>query len=233
MRGLRPFPRPSRARGAAIAAFVALAPLLPAAVAAAETLKVDTALPYVCALPSGQRPVTVRITAAFPERAATGEEIRPTDVTTTVELPAAAVADLTALGAAAVRAESRLTVGMVQNGQRAEATWSGTAQPVGVPAEGPLALATTGDVPSLTTDTAGDLVLTAGDLALDLAPSTADGAATAPPSLSLTCTPDPDAEGGTPLVTVPVATGTPTTEPSSPPASPAGPSSPAPSPGLP
>ncbi|MGJ7418947.1 DUF6801 domain-containing protein [Streptomyces cinereoruber] len=233
MRGLRPFPRSFRARGAALAAFVALAPLLPAAVAAAETLKVDTALPYVCVLPSGRQPVTVRITAAFPERAATGEEIRPADVTTTVELPAAAVADLTALGAVTVRAESRLTVGMVQNERRAEATWSGTARPVGVPAEGPLALTTTGDVPSLTTDTAGDLVLTAGNLALDLAPSTADGAATTPPSLSLACAPDPDAEGGTPLVTIPVATGAPGTEPSPPPTSPTGPSSPAPSPGLP
>ncbi|MGA5869232.1 DUF6801 domain-containing protein [Streptomyces cinereoruber] len=235
MRGTRPTSRPSRvrARGAAIAAFVALAPLLPAAAAAAGTLKVDTALPYVCTLPSGQQPVTVRITAAFPERATAGEEIRPTDVTTTVELPAAAVADLTALKAATVRAETRLAVDAAQGGRHTEAVWSGTAQPVGVPAEGPLALTTTGDAPSLTTDTAGDLVLTAGALAVALAPSTADGAATAPASLSLTCVPGPDAEGGTPLATIPVGTDAPTTEPGPPPTPSTGPSSPVPSSGLP
>ncbi|MEU3608894.1 DUF6801 domain-containing protein [Streptomyces sp. NPDC035033] len=231
MRGHRPTPRSSRARvrGATIAAFVALAPLLPAAAVAVGTLKVDTALPYVCALPSGPQPATVRITAAFPERAAVGEEIRPDGVTTTVELPPAAVADLTALRAATVRAETRLTVGAAQDGQRTEATWSGTAQPVAVPAEGPLTLTTAGDVPSLTTDTAGELTLTAGNLAVDLAPSTADGAATAPASLSVTCVPGPDTEGGTVLATVPVGAEPSAEQPSTPPASPSS----APATGLP
>ncbi|MFJ4868176.1 DUF6801 domain-containing protein [Streptomyces sp. NPDC088757] len=240
MRGPRSTPRPSRvrARGAAIAAFVALAPLLPAAAAAVGTLKVDTALSYACALPSGQQPVTVRITAAFPERATTGEEIRPTDTTTTVEFPAAAVADLTALKAATVRAETRLTVGVTQNEKRAEATWSGTSQPVAVPAEGPLVLTTTGDVPFLTTDAPGDLTLVAGTFAVDLAPSTADGAATTPASLSVTCVPGPDAGERTRLVTLPVGTDAPTTEPTSPPTpsavpSPSAPSSGPPTPSLP
>ncbi|MEV4428848.1 DUF6801 domain-containing protein [Streptomyces sp. NPDC049602] len=228
MRGPGPTPRPSRirARGATIAAFVALAPLLPAAAVAVGTLKVDTALPYVCTLPSGPQPVTVRIAAALPERAAVGAEIRPTDVTTTVELPAAAVAELTALKAATVRAETRLTVGVAQNEQRTEATWSGTTQPLAVPAEGPLVFTTTGDVPILTTDRAGDLALTAGGLAVDLAPSTADGAATTPASLSVTCAPGPDAEGRTVLATVPVGSDSGTGEPSTPaPTSPTAPSS--------
>ncbi|MER7948734.1 DUF6801 domain-containing protein [Streptomyces sp. NPDC096079] len=228
MRGHGPTPRSSRARvrGATIAAFVALAPLLPAAAVAVGTLKVDASLPYVCALPSGQRPATVRITAAFPERAVPGEEIRPTDVTTTVELPAAAVADLAALQAATVRAESLLAVGAGQNGQHTEASWRGTAQPLDVPAEGPLTLTTSGDVPILTTDAAGDLTLTAGGLTLDLAPSTADGAPTSPASLSVACVPGEDAR--TLLATVPVGTGTPSPEPSGPP-----PSSPVPRPSVP
>ncbi|MFC9392940.1 DUF6801 domain-containing protein [Streptomyces sp. NPDC057027] len=212
---------------------MALAPLLPAAAVAVGTLKVDAALPYVCTLPSGPQPATVRITAAFPERVAPGEEIRPADVTTTVELPAAAVADLTALKAATVRAESRLAVGVAQNEQRAEAAWSGTAQPVGVPDEGPLVLTTTGDVPSLTTDTAGRLALTAGGLAVDLAPSTADGAATTPASLSVTCVPGPDAEGRTVLATIPVGADTGTGQPSTPPTAPTVPAPSASSSGLP
>ncbi|WP_030689720.1 DUF6801 domain-containing protein [Streptomyces globisporus] len=224
MRGPGPTPRPSRirARGATIAAFVALAPLLPAAAVAVGTLRVDTALPYVCTLPSGQQPATVRITAAFPDRAAPGEEIRPTDVTTTVELPAAA--DLTASLGSTVRAETRLTVDVAQNEQRAQATWSGTAQPLDVPAEGPLVLTTTGDVPALTTDTAGDLTLTAADLALDLAPGAAAGTPATPASLSVACVPGQDAEGRTPLATVPVGAGPGTGEPSTPPTPPSSPS---------
>ncbi|MFE6224115.1 DUF6801 domain-containing protein [Microtetraspora glauca] len=217
-------------RGATIAAFVALAPLLPAAAVAAGSLQVDATLPYVCTLPSGPQPATVRITAAFPERAAVGEEIRPADVTTTVELPAAAVADLTALQAATVRAETRLTVGVAQNDQRTEATWTGTAPPVAVPAEGPLVLTATGDVPTLTTDTAGELTLTAGALALGLAPSTADGAATTPASLSVDCAPAPDAEGRTVLAGIPVGAEVPTGAPSTPAPPSATPSTAGPSP---
>ncbi|MBD0710175.1 MULTISPECIES: DUF6801 domain-containing protein [unclassified Streptomyces] len=231
MKGPRPTSRSARARvrGATIAAFVALAPLLPAAAVAVGTLKVDTALPYVCALPSGPQAATVRITAAFPERTDVGEEIRPADVTTTVELPAAAVADLAALQAATVRAETRLTVAVAQGEQHAEATWRGTAQPVDVPAEGPLVLTATGDVPSLTTDRAGELTLTAGSLAVDLAPGTAEGTTAAPAtaSLSVLCAPGPDAQDRTLLATVPVGdgagTGTPTGEPGTTPASPSAP----------
>ncbi|MFG3187946.1 DUF6801 domain-containing protein [Streptomyces omiyaensis] len=238
MNGPRPTTRSSRTRvrGATVAAFVALAPLLPAAAVAVGTLKADAALPYVCALPSGRLPVTVRITADLPERVAAGEEIRPAGVTTTVELPAAAVADLTALGAADVRAESRLSIGVAQHEQRAEAVWNGTAQPVAVPAEGPLALATTGDVPSLTTGAAGDLTLTAGGLGIDLVPSTAGGGATTPASLSVACAPAPEAEGRTVVATVPVGAGTDTAEPGTPtppaPSAPGSPSAP-PSPGSP
>ncbi|MFF4170614.1 DUF6801 domain-containing protein [Streptomyces sp. NPDC001744] len=195
---------------------MALAPLLPAAAVAVGTLKVDAALPYVCTLPSGQQSATVRIAAAFPDRVVAGEDIRFTDVTTTVELPAAAVADLTALKAATVRPETRLTVGVAQDGQRAEATWSGTAQPFGTPAEGPLTLTTTGDVPILTTGSAGDLVLTAGNLDIDLALSTAEGAPTTPGALSVACVPEQEEKDRRALATVPVrpaATGEPGTAP--------------------
>ncbi|MER5967703.1 DUF6801 domain-containing protein [Streptomyces sp. NPDC002057] len=233
MRGQRAALRPSRAqaRGAAIAALVALAPLLPAAAVALGSHEVDTELPYLCTLPSGEQPAKVRIKATVPERAAVGEEIRPADVSTTVELPAAAVADLVALKAATVRAESLLTVGAAQNGQRTEAGWRGTAQPQAVPAEGPLTLTTTGDVPALTTDAAGELTLTAEGFTVDLAPSTADSTATTPPSVSVTCVPGKETAGGRVLATVPVgaAPGGPSTPSTGPTSS--TPSAPAPSSG--
>ncbi|MFJ8660535.1 DUF6801 domain-containing protein [Streptomyces sp. NPDC093795] len=240
MRGQRAALRPSRAhaRGAAIAALVALAPLLPAAAVALGSHEVDAELPYLCALPSGQQPATVRIKATVPDRVAVGEEVRPTEVSTTVELPAPAVADLGAPKAATVRAETLLTVGADQNGQRTDVTWRGTAQPLDVPAEGSLALTTTGDVPGLTTGSTGELTLTAGDIGVDLALSAADGTPTTPASLSVTCVPGQDTEGAGVLARVPVGAGastgtpsapsTPSTDPSS--ASPSPPSSPSASP---
>ncbi|MFE6854923.1 DUF6801 domain-containing protein, partial [Streptomyces sp. NPDC057674] len=134
MRGQRAALRPSRAqtRGAAIAALVALAPLLPAAAVALGSHEVDTRLPYLCTLPSGPQTATVRIRATVPDRATVGETIEPADVSTTLELPAAVAAELTALGAATVRAETTLTVGVGQNGARTDVTWLGTAQPAAV-----------------------------------------------------------------------------------------------------
>ncbi|MFF1506759.1 DUF6801 domain-containing protein [Streptomyces sp. NPDC058326] len=234
MRGQRAALRPSRvqARGAAIAALVALAPLLPAAAVALGSHDIDAELPYRCTLPSGEQPATVRIRATVPDRAAVGEAVQPSDVSTTVELPAAAVADLTPTETATVRAETLLTVAASQNGQRADVGWRGTAQPVPVPAEGPLSLTTTGAVPALTTDSVGELTLTAGALSIDLALGAADGAATTPPSAAVTCVPGEGPEGGHALATVPIGAGA-TGEPSAPPASSADPSSsspPAPSP---
>lgn len=192
MRGSRSAVRPparSRARSAAIAAFVVLAATFPATAVAVGTQDVDTALPYVCALPSGERSVTVRVLAALPDRADVGEEIRPADVAASVEFPQQAVADLAALGAAGVRAETRLDVGLTQHGATARATWRGTGEPVPLPPSGPLTLTATGEVPTVTGHGAGELTLTAGDLAVDLALHPADGAAAPGPTDGATADP--------------------------------------------
>ncbi|MET7358772.1 DUF6801 domain-containing protein [Streptomyces sp. NPDC005562] len=178
----------SRARGAAIAAFVVLAATVPAAAGASGTQKVDTDLPYVCLFPSGKHSATVRISAALPERVAVGEPIEPEDVTTTVELPEPAVADLAALDAAGVRAASRLGVGITQGEATAEATWRADTEPTALPSTGPLTLTATGDVPSVTGQSTGELTMRAGDFALDLALTTADGGATDPATVTVDCT---------------------------------------------
>ncbi|MEU9349706.1 DUF6801 domain-containing protein [Streptomyces griseoloalbus] len=231
MRGHRaaaPRPPRVRARSAAIGAFVVLAATIPAASSAAGTQEVDAELPYVCALPSGRQPVTVRVSAAFPDRAESGEAFSPTDVTTTVELPAEAVADLTAPEAATVRAATRLTVGVAQNEAAAEATWRGTAEPVPLPGSGPLTLTTTGDAPSVTGQGDGDLTFSAGNLAVDLALGTADGTATGPGALTLDCSLAGDAPENGLLATVPVGADTsePSGSPSAPGSSPATPGPP-------
>ncbi|MDD9380454.1 hypothetical protein M8Z33_28125 [Streptomyces sp. ZAF1911] len=240
MRGHSPaLPTPRvRARGAALAAFVALAPLISSAAAAVGPQEITAKLPYDCALPSGPQRVAVRVTATLPDRAKAGEAIRPVGVTTTVELPAAAVADLTALKAVTVVPETRLALDVVQHGAKAAALWRGTSgatPPVAVPAKGPLTLTTTGDVPTVTAGADGDLTLTATTLGVDLALGAADGASTTPASLSLDCTLAKDADGHGLLATVPVGPLTPTPTPSgspSPPPSASGrPVDPAPSKG--
>uniref|UniRef100_UPI0034D3C021 DUF6801 domain-containing protein n=1 Tax=Streptomyces sp. CHD11 TaxID=2741325 RepID=UPI0034D3C021 len=201
-----------------MAAFVVLAALVPTAASATGTQEVDAELPYVCALPSGESPATVRISADFPQRVKAGEAFSPTDVTTTVELPAQAVADLAARDAAEVRPETRLAVGVAQDSASAAATWRGSSEPVALPASGPLTLTMKGDVPSVAGRSDGDLTFTAGGLALDLtldltlgtadgtADSTADGtgSSSGTGSLTLDCALAEDAPDNGLLAVVPV-----------------------------
>ncbi|NMO32378.1 hypothetical protein HG826_02000 [Streptomyces sp. GMY01] len=210
MKGPRATPRRRprvRVRTATTAAFVVLAAMVPAAIATADAQRVDASLPYVCAFPSGPRQAAVRVSAVVPDRVAPRQAIRPTHVTTTVELPAEAVADLKAPQAAQVQAATRLAVGVAQNDASAEATWRGTAPPAALPESGPLTLTATGDVPSVTALGAGDLTLTAGNLAVDLAVTSPDGADT-PAPLTVACTLDDEkAPGHGLLATVPVGAG--------------------------
>ncbi|MGG7612092.1 DUF6801 domain-containing protein, partial [Streptomyces sp. ZG43] len=103
-----PSPRRPGARRAVIAAFVVLAAMVPAAGTALGAQEVEAELPYTCAFPSGPQAVTVRVAARFPDSAAKGEAIVPAEVTTTVEVPEAAVAELGAAPGAEVRASTEL-----------------------------------------------------------------------------------------------------------------------------
>ncbi|MGW2122867.1 DUF6801 domain-containing protein [Streptomyces sp. NPDC001758] len=232
-RAVIPRPRRARAKLTSMAAFVVLAALIPTTASAAGTQEVDAELPYVCALPSGKAPATVRISADFPQRVKADEAFSPTGVTTTVELPAQAVADLTARDAAEVRPVTRLAVGVAQNSATAAATWRGSSEPVALPESGPLTLTTRGDVPSVSGRSDGDLTFTAGALAIDLDLGTADGtetgtgtgtesdsdsdsdspsaSSTGSASLTVDCAPAEDAPDKRLLATVPVGPDSPGT----------------------
>ncbi|MET8900503.1 DUF6801 domain-containing protein [Streptomyces sp. NPDC004538] len=193
-RAAAPRPPRVRARTTSIAAFVVLAALIPTTASASGTQEIEVELPYVCTLPSGQLPTTVRISAEFPERADAGETFSPSGVTTTVELPAEAVADLTGRGAAQVRAATRLEVGVAQNEATAKATWRGGAEPVALPGSGPLTLVSKGDVPSVAGRGDGDLTFTAGTLAVDLALDAAAGTGSTDPAASRPAATGPDSD---------------------------------------
>ncbi|MFB8414487.1 DUF6801 domain-containing protein [Streptomyces albidoflavus] len=210
-----------------IAAFVVLAAMVPAAGTALGAQEVEAELPYTCSFPSGAQAVTVRVAARFPDSAAKGEAIVPAEVTTTVELPEAAVAELGAAPGAEVRASTELAVALSQGEARAEASWRGTAQPATVPAEGPLVLESTGDVPSVTPGSAGELRLHADGLELAMeaqaGSATPDSAQDSPAPLSASCTLGEEAPKDGLLATIPV-TGGETDDPSKGPSPSEGPS---------
>ncbi|WP_324610254.1 DUF6801 domain-containing protein [Streptomyces sp. KE1] len=194
-----------------IAAFVVLAAMVPAAGTALGAQEVEAELPYTCAFPSGPQAVTVRVAARFPDSAAKGETIVPAEVTTTVELPEAAVAELDAAPGAEVRASTELAVALSQGEARAEASWRGTAQPATVPAEGPLVLESAGDVPSVTPGSAGELSLRASTLEVAFAMGPASGPADSEPEpsepVSVSCSLAEGVPHNGLLATIPVTAG--------------------------
>ncbi|MFE9369278.1 DUF6801 domain-containing protein [Streptomyces sp. NPDC006711] len=202
-----------RGRGAVAAATVVLATIVPGATAALGDQQVSTDLAYTCAFPGGARPVSVRVAAKFPERAAPGVAIRPADVATRVTLPASAVAELTALHAATTGASIRLTTRVAQNGADATALWQLSAPSVPLPPAGDAVLTATGEVPTITANDPGDLMVTATALTLDFQPVTVEGRATQPATLSVSCTRTPG--GSDQLAKVPVSNGTSGSTPSS------------------
>ncbi|CAM5617389.1 hypothetical protein SXANM310S_02041 [Streptomyces xanthochromogenes] len=193
-----------RSRGAVAAATVVLAAIVPGADVALGDQRTSAELAYTCAFPAGPHPVKVQVAARFPARAATGAAIRPAEVTTSVTLPEAAVAELTGLRAATTGATTRLTTEVAQNGAAAQALWLGTAPSVPLTSPGGAVFRATGDVPTVTANSPGDLTVTAAGLTLEFRPLTTEGGATDPATLSVPCTPAPGAKGL--LATVPIGT---------------------------
>lgn len=141
----------------------------------------ETRLAYTCAFPAGKAAVGVTVAASFPGHAAVGKPFRPTDVTTTVRVPATALGDLAK--ATTISASTQLTVKVAQDGsQPANAAWLGDAPATKVPGGGDLPLTAAGDVPTVTVGTSGTVSFAAASLDLSLTPDSG-----AP--VSVTCTP--------------------------------------------
>ncbi|WP_415951419.1 DUF6801 domain-containing protein [Streptomyces sp. KLOTTS4A1] len=184
------------ARTAATAAFVVLSAMVPGTGTAADAQQgVEADLVYRCAFPSGQRPVTVSVAARLPSRADVGEAVEAADVMTTIELPEEEVTAWAAEGAASARADTRLTVNYAQAAESAQAQWRGTAEETALPGSGAMEIVATGNVPTVTAGSTGELSLSAGELGFDLVMKTAEGEATAQETVSVSCTPAPDGDG--------------------------------------
>ncbi|MFF8289790.1 DUF6801 domain-containing protein [Streptomyces sp. NPDC016309] len=147
---------------------------------------------YACRLPGGEHPAEVRVSATLPRQVAAGRPVRPSDVRVAVRLPAEAVAELAALGAASASGAVRLAGRVAQGDDTADLPWTQLTVPDGaLPVTGPYTVEGAGAVPSVTASAAGDLVFSTGPVTLDLLLRKADDTPLVPPVPSLTCAPEP------------------------------------------
>lgn len=167
--------------------------------ASASSQDADVSLTYACQFPSGTQQVAVRVQGTFPSNAVVGKPIQPGQITTTVTIPEAGIADVGEVATDSVVGTAQLTTAVTQNGKSNATKWSGlTSAPTAVPTEGNLPLSAKGTVPATKTAAAGDLSFSAGDLALTVSPSKADGS-----KLAVNCS--PAAQQTRVLATVPVS----------------------------
>jgi hypothetical protein len=154
---------------------------------------VDVDIAYQCALPTdGTVDIGLHVTATFPTQGTAGSPVELTDVSLTVSVPSAAAAALP--GAVAVTSAVKLDTSVVQGDTTASATWGATQdQPVALAADGSTVLTGATAPEPVTVAAPGDLSFTAGGLVATLTGWTAEGAATEPPTVELTCVPTGDA----------------------------------------
>ncbi|MFF4242872.1 DUF6801 domain-containing protein [Streptomyces sp. NPDC001822] len=195
------------ARGAAVATAVLLGGMIPGAQAASGTQQIDAELAYTCAAPGGeQHPVEVGLSAEVADSAHPGDLLQPEGVTLDVRLPETVLAGVPGEGAATVTAATRLFVAVSQDGRRAGAQWRGaTPEPVPVPESGGPVLSTTGSVPYLQPTAAGELVLDAGALTVELGLKRADGTPAGAGTIVMECVLDPGRDAT--LAKIPVTGG--------------------------
>jgi hypothetical protein len=152
-------------------------------------------LTYRCRFPSGSFPsgseaVSVVAAAIFPAAAIVGQKIQPTAAKITATLPQAAVTGLRRLGAITVAGTGALSTLVTEQGRSATAQWlAQTSAPVPVPASGSLRLAEPTTAVAAIAGSSGTVTISAGGLVLDLTPRRADGTATSPPTVRVTCSP--------------------------------------------
>jgi hypothetical protein len=164
-----------------------------------EQQQTNIGIAYLC----GTQRVELRVSATFPATILVGEPVRPADVSLELNVPPEAMAELTSAGAVAATSTVKLETSIVQGETVASATW-GAVQDEKVPlaADGPTTFGGPVKAEPITVGAAGDLSFTAVGLAATLTGWTADGVVTEPPTVELTCIPDPEAK--TTLAVVPV-----------------------------
>ena len=172
--------------------------------------RISARLPYRCQFPSGTYQVPVLVSGTLPATVTPGQRIQPTAVRITAGLPRPAIDYLIGLGAKSVAATGTFTVLEAAAAGSVAAQWpSQAAGAYQLPAAGGLRLEQAVTALPATAVRAGTISFTAGNLALDLSPGRADGSATSPATVLVTCTLAPGAVGRLAVVTVAAASSSP------------------------
>ncbi|MEU9461832.1 DUF6801 domain-containing protein [Streptomyces sp. WC2508] len=197
------------ARIAAVGAVTLVAGFMPGTGAATDTRTAEADVAYTCDLPSGAQPVAVHIAAELPVTTSVGTAIRPRDVALSFELPRSVLSASPGAEPVAVSGSARMLTEVSQRGESTEVPWQGLEIPeFPLPATGDLSLRATGEVPTITPRSSGDVLFALGQLDVGLAPRAAEGAGDAPPPLAFSCKADPDQSAELATVTVPPESGT-------------------------
>ena len=168
--------------------------------------KVATTLAYTCQFPSGAQQVSLQVNATYPESGAIGQPIAPANVSVAMDVPQAAVADLIKIGAAAVQAYGDLSVVVKQNSTSSIASWANlVAKQTAVPPTGDLNLTMSGTVPASIETDSGEVSFSADKFSVAFGGQDANGAATTPPVVPVSCTINPDQTAPLATVDIPVS----------------------------
>ncbi|MFF2010555.1 DUF6801 domain-containing protein [Streptomyces sp. NPDC058195] len=197
-------PARTTVRVAAVGVLALVAGFMPGTGSAADTRTAEADIAYSCDLPSGTQPVAVHVEADLPVSSGVGTEIQPQDVSLSFALPRAALADLPGIESPLVSGSARLLTEVSQRGEGTEVPWQGLAiAETAVPDTGDIALRATGEVPTITPRSSGDVIFSAGQLDVGLTVRDAKGSGDVPSPRSVTCRADPDQSAELASVAVP------------------------------
>lgn len=153
------------ARIAAVGAVTLVAGFMPGTGAATDTRTAEADVAYTCDLPSGAQPVAVHIAAELPVTTSIGTAIRPRDVALSFELPRSVLSASPGAEPVAVSGSARMLTEVSQRGESTEVPWQGLEIPeFPLPATGDLSLRATGEVPTITPRSSGDVLFALGQL---------------------------------------------------------------------
>ncbi|GAA2657321.1 hypothetical protein GCM10010400_13380 [Streptomyces aculeolatus] len=161
---------PRTGRLTVIALGVLVAGLLPASGAAAQEGTVSVSVGYVCEpADGGAVDTTVEFTGSFPASVASGEAIRPGDLTMSATLGGGLLDGLPVEEGATVAGSASVAMSVAQERESADYPWTGaTGEPAQVAADGTAAVSFSGGMSSATPGGSGDVVFTLGPLTLEL-----------------------------------------------------------------
>ncbi|GGT43441.1 hypothetical protein GCM10010207_49660 [Streptomyces atratus] len=199
-------------RLASIGSVTLLAGLLSGPGSAADEGTKPVTLAYDCGPKGRDVAATVEVSVEVPATGEVGRPVQPGPATVAVVLSRTDLDGLLPTGADAVVSTATLTVEVAQNDQSVQAQWADLGAPgTPLPADGAVRLLHSGEVPSVTVGTPGDVRFTAGELTVGLRSAAAPGQESDAASATLTCEPEEGQDGRLATVLVP---GGPDAEPS-------------------